>query len=131
MTQTAELQPGGYAFGASVAVSADGSIILATGDNEALVYQSPAGGWAGTVAPVATLAVPPGAIRFGASIAISANTVVVGAPESGNYVGAAFVYMLRRGPRTIPVSATLSPSDQGGTLVTRSALAEILSSLEQ
>jgi hypothetical protein len=116
MTQTAELSPTGSAFGASVAVSADGNIIAVGGIGEALVYEEPAGGWAGTVEPAASLATPPGAERFGTSIAIDGDTVVVGDPDLNLGVGAAYVYLLRRGPHKIPVSATLTASDGGGML---------------
>jgi len=114
MTQTAELQPNGIAFGASVAVSADGSIIAVGGLREALIYVEPAGGWTGIVEPAASLATPPGAERFGTSIAIDGSTVVVGDPAYANSVGAAYVYILHTGPHTIPISATLNPSDAGG-----------------
>jgi hypothetical protein len=122
MTQTAELQPGGFAFGASVGVNADGSVIVVTGDNEALVYQRPAGGWAGTVAPAASLVPPPGANRFGNSIAIDGGTVVVGDSELNSFVGAAYVYLLQRGLRKIPVTAMLTASDGGGLFGTSVAV---------
>jgi hypothetical protein len=122
MTQTAELQPGGFAFGASVGANADGSVIVVTGDNEALVYQRPAGGWAGTVAPAASLVPPPGANRFGNSIAIDGGTVVVGDSELNSFVGAAYVYLLQRGLRKIPVTAMLTASDGGGLFGTSVAV---------
>jgi hypothetical protein len=122
MTQTAELQPSGLAFGASVAVNADGSVIVVTGDNEGLVYQRPAGGWTGTVAAVASLVPPPGANRFGNSIAIDGGTVVVGDSELNSFVGAAYVYLLQRGLRKIPVTAMLTASDGGGLFGTSVAV---------
>ncbi len=57
------------------------------------------------------LETPDGAQRFGSSIAIGGNTVVVGDPEYGNFVGGAFVYVLRAGQHTVPVAARLSASD--------------------
>lgn len=116
MTETAELLPGNGSagFGASVAASADGKII-AVGSGGccggAFVYAEPPTGWAGTEQPTAVLKTPDGAERFGTSIAISGNTVVVGDPEYGNFVGAAFVYILRSGRHTIPISAMLNGSD--------------------
>jgi hypothetical protein len=121
-TQTAELQPNGFAFGASVAVNADGSVIVVTGDNEGLVYERPAGGWTGTVAAVASLVPPPGADRFGNSIAIDGSTVVVGDSELNSFVGAAYVYLLQRGLRKIPVTAMLTASDGGGLFATAVAI---------
>jgi hypothetical protein len=115
MTQTAELQPKGI-FGVSLGVNTDGSIIAVGGLDEALVYERPAGGWAGTVGSAASLEPPTGSNRFGNSIAIEGDTVVVGDPFLNLGAGAAYVYLLRRGPYKIPVSATLTASDGGGML---------------
>lgn len=79
-----------------------------------LSNEEPVGGWTGTVAAAAKLTTLPDAQRFGTSIAIDGNTVLVGDPAYANSVGAAYVYILRRGPHTIPISAALTPSDAGG-----------------
>ena len=118
MTETAELTPehAVEGFGVSVAISADGEIVAAgSRGGGAFVYTEPATGWAHTSQPTGELARPVGAEGFGASIAMSGNTAVVGDPEyldaNGQSVGGAFVYILRSGPHTIPISATLTASD--------------------
>jgi hypothetical protein len=120
MMPTAELMPEHSVedFGLSVAIGGGGSVVIAgSHGGGAFVYEEPATGWANTSEPTAVLAIPEGESYFGTSIAVSGNTVVVGDPyyrnSNGQLDGGAFVYILRSGPHTIPISATLTASTAG------------------
>jgi hypothetical protein len=120
MMPTAELMPEHSVedFGLSVAIGGGGSVVIAgSRGGGAFVYEEPATGWANTSEPTAVLAIPEGESYFGTSIAVSGNTVVVGDPyyrnSNGQLDGGAFVYILRSGPHTIPISATLTASTAG------------------
>ena len=111
--------------GRHLALSADGSTLVAgpalflAGDSavdSVDVYVRPAGGWASTSTPSATLPNPRGAADddFGAAVALSPDgtTVIVGAtanPAGGIARGAAFVY-------TKPASGWASTSTPAATL---------------
>jgi hypothetical protein len=114
MTPTAELLPVHPVddFGLSVAIGQGGSVVIAgSRGGGVFLYKEPATGWANTSQPTAVLARPAGADYFGSSVAIDGNTVVAGDPGYSFASGAAFVYILRPGMRTIPLLATLTASD--------------------
>jgi hypothetical protein len=119
-TQTAELRPQHAVneFGVSVALSADGKVVIGGSQGGgAFVFAEAATGWADMNHQTASLAAPTGAERFGLSVAVDGDVVVVGDPQyldaSNQSTGGAFVYILRAGPHTIPISAALTASDAG------------------
>ena len=91
-------------FGYSVAVSGDTVVVGAYGDDDhgwtsgsAYVFESPFGGWSGTVNEAAKLFASDGAPNdlFGYSVAVSGDTVVVGAfgdDDSGSTSGSAYIF---------------------------------------
>ena len=102
--ETAKLEPSVLTdndhFGESVAISGDTIVVGAPGDDgdtgAAYVFVRPEGGWANTDSFAARLAVSTREVNdfFGVSVAISGDTIVVGAPATGNGSkhGAAFVF---------------------------------------
>ena len=111
IAQTATLDAFGGAandgLGSSVAISADGSKVVAgaphslSGSGSAYVFARPAGGWSGATEQLATLTASDAAANdlFGSSIAISGDgsTVAAGAPEAtigaNSAQGAAYVFV--------------------------------------
>lgn len=114
MTQTALLVPsdGGSDFdnfGASVAVSSDGSTVIvgesqynprygtSVGPGKVYVFIRPPGGWSGQVTETAQLTASDGVTgdELGSSVSISGNTILAGAPGSPPYAsgGAAYVFV--------------------------------------
>jgi hypothetical protein len=123
LTPTAELTvpPGvNIELGASVAVSQDGTTIVAGGPGENLqtglsavyVFAEPAGGWVNMTEPTATLTSSSG-FEIGHSVAMSGNTIVAGEANTGN-LEAAYVFVEPAGGwvnTTMPM-ATLTASDE-------------------
>jgi hypothetical protein len=91
MTESAQLRAAGAAPSlGSVGMSGDGNTIIALGPGEVCVFVKPAGGWQGTITPVAKLSqsLPPKSwILQGTlnSVAINAkgDTIVAGAYDAG------------------------------------------------
>lgn len=88
----------------SVAVSGDvvvvgnaGALVNGNaGQGAVYIYVKPAGGWAGTISPVATLVASDGVAYdgLGASVAIDHDTIVAGAPTSGvQFNGSVYVFV--------------------------------------
>ncbi len=101
MTQTAKLTAGPVSdLGCSVAIAANARTVVGgafsfDGDQgTAFVFVEPAGGWKDTL-PAAQLTASDGTNSdyFGLSVSISGNTIVAGAPGSGNAPGAAYVFV--------------------------------------
>ncbi len=103
-TENAKLTPTqssvGDHFGESVAISADMVVIGSSASNvqadnagAAYLFEKPAGGWS-TMMQNATLTVPDGMAsdNFGFSVAISSTALIAGAPNTGNYVGSAYLF---------------------------------------
>ena len=94
---TASGGSGNAEFGASVSVSGDTIVVGAHGqygddraEGAAYVFVEPAGGWAATANPTATLTapMPEEADHFGQSVSIDGDTIAVGAPEDDHHKGA-------------------------------------------
>ena len=86
-TQAAELTASGsYYFGYAVAINESGNTLVVGSTGAAYVFTGSGSAWT----QVAKLTASDGGGEFGYSLAISGNTVVVGAPESGN--GQAYVF---------------------------------------
>ncbi|GIW11956.1 MAG: hypothetical protein KatS3mg061_3013 [Dehalococcoidia bacterium] len=111
----------GSVLGSAVAVSADGSTIVAgapqcgcsSESGAVYVFLRPNGGWATTATFAAKLTPPDGVAsdQFGYTIALSedGSTVVVGAPfndEAANNGGAAYIFQRPAGGWSAPVSPT-------------------------
>lgn len=137
MTQTALLMPsdGGNDFdnfGASVAVSSDGSTVvvgesqynprygMSVGPGKVYVFVRPTGGWSGQVTESAQLTASDGISgeALGSSVSISGNTIVAGAPgmlPPYAQSGAAYVFAEpASGWKTSTQTAKLTTTDGAG-----------------
>jgi hypothetical protein len=116
-TPTATLQDpasnAGDEFGDSVAVTRTTAVIGAPGTNgsagAAYIYVKGGTGW--PASPTATLQDPAASAHdsFGNSIAVWGDTVIVGAPFTRKYVGAAYIYVL--GAAGWPTTPTVTLQD--------------------
>jgi hypothetical protein len=104
-------------LGTSVAVSEDGTTVVAGGPGEggssgAYVFVEPAGGWVNMTEPTATLTSSSG-VKVGNSVAMSGNTIVAGSVGLDK-LGAAYVFVEPAGgwASTTQPNATLTASDE-------------------
>lgn len=119
MTQTAELfpLPAAYPYAYSVAVQGNTVVVgVVNGDAQgaAYVFIEPAGGWAGSLQPTATLTSTDidTESQFGDSVAISGGTIVVGDSGADQDFGAAYVFVKpSTGWMNMTQTAKLTPSD--------------------
>jgi FG-GAP repeat protein len=125
MTETAMLlasdgQPGEY-LGASVAISDDGSAIVAgaplwpangTFMGAAYVFVRPAGGWANMTETARLTSTDGSNVSLGQSVAISGHTVAAGGPTLNTDQGAVYVFVEpAQGWTNRTQTARLTPSD--------------------
>jgi hypothetical protein len=107
----------GDEFGYSVAVSRTTAVIGAPGTNRsagaAYIYVKGGAGW--PTSPTATLQDPAATAHdsFGNSIAVWDDTVIVGAPVTRRYVGAAYIFVLGAGGW--PTTPTVTLQDPAAT----------------
>jgi hypothetical protein len=118
-TATLTVAGGQVHFGDSVAISSDGTTIVAGVDGEggvglgaAYVFVEPEGGWVNMTNPTATLTSSSG-FEVGYSVALSGNTIVAGEANTGN-LEAAYVFVKPAGGwvSTTQPNATLTASDE-------------------
>lgn len=124
MTEIAMLIPSGQPcdFGTSVSISGDTIVVgqpqlqfCNTTLGAAYVFVKPAGGWKGTITPVAVLTASDGVQNdgLGSSVSIDGNTIVAGAPNFYAHLpGAAYVFVEPVGGwSNMTQTAKLSASD--------------------
>jgi hypothetical protein len=118
-TATLTVAGGQVHFGDSVAISSDGTTIVAGADGEggvglgaAYVFVQPEGGWVNMTNPTATLTSSSG-FEVGYSVAMSGNMIVAGEANTGN-LEAAYVFVKPAGGwmSTTQPNATLTASDE-------------------
>jgi hypothetical protein len=133
MTQSATLIPSdqGEGFGASVAISEDGNLIVvgaavtsnfastgrfispATTPGAVYVYQKPANGWSGMLIESQKLRATDGQAgdAFGSSVSVSRTIIAVGAFFANNFAGR--VYVFSDSENSFSQTAELTASDGG------------------